>query len=148
MFNVQSVSLGTGNYSFLFGQSRWVTQFPTQNRTSPPSTHSGQLYYLLFLIPSSLIPFLLCILSFFVRLKFLSLCSPIYSHINTLVSFPLASFLSLYLGLSAPSCPSGRGTRNVPLFSSGASLNSGVKSSIQNVLLWAAYTIKSSQIFF
>lgn len=56
--NVQSVSLGTGNYRFLFGKSRRVTQLPTQNSTSPPQHSWGQLYYLLFLIPTSLISFL------------------------------------------------------------------------------------------
>lgn len=72
--HVQSMSLSIGNYSFLLGKSSQVTQVPTQNGTSPPSTQGVKLY-----------SFLSYILSFFLSLRFLSLCSPIL--INVLVRF-------------------------------------------------------------
>lgn len=65
-------------------------------------------------------------------LRLLPLCSPILSYINALISFPRVPFLSqLHLGLSALSHLSC--TRNT-LFFPGASLSSGVKPLILNVL--------------
>lgn len=133
--NVQSVSLGIGNYSFLFGSHKeWLNS--QHKMVLPLPALTGLAILPLFLIPSSLILFLLYILSFFLTLRLLSLCSPILSHINVLLSFPPVPFLSQsYLGLNAPSPLSCRRTRNVLLFSHGASLNSGVKSLILNVLV-------------
>lgn len=116
MFNVQSAILGTGNYSFLLGKSRRVTQLPTKTSTSS-SIHRGQLYYLIFLIPSSgvsnlfslratsafeglnvisrlyecrsssLIRFLLYILSFVVRLRFMFYYTFMSKHLCQISSY-------------------------------------------------------------
>lgn len=47
MLNVQSVSLGTGNYSFLLWE---VTMSDSPPHTEMEQNSQGQLYYLLFVI--------------------------------------------------------------------------------------------------
>lgn len=147
--NVQRSKCESGHWklvSFLGSHNEWLN---SQHKTVllPPALMGSSYITSFFLISTSLISFLLHILSFFEsQTSFIVFSYTLIYKCPSQLS-PCTIPLPVVLWSSAHR-PASLGDAQRMFSSPGASLNSRAKSLILNVSVWAAYNMKSSQIFF